>query len=126
MLPALIDVIIVVLLIGTLAYAYILDRRVRNLMLTLREMGPMVGAFSSAVEQSTKSVEDLRTLSTVTRRVEPPVKKTRQSMAERDQDKPPQQAAPLKVKKQVRGQSSVPGKSDLVRTFFDITKERKE
>ena len=125
MLPALIDVIIVVLLIGTLVYAYILDRRVRNLMMTLREMGPMVGAFSSAVEQSTKSVEDLRSLSTTNRRVEPPVKKTRQAMAGRDHSKAAATPEPVKVKKQVRGQTSVPGKSDLVRTFFDVTKERK-
>ncbi|WP_341233015.1 flagellar motor switch protein [uncultured Sulfitobacter sp.] len=126
MLPALIDVIIVVLLIGTLVYAYILDRRVRNLMLTLREMGPMVGEFSNAVEQSTKSVEDLRSLSTAARRVEPPVKKTRQGMVDREQVKEPVMPEPVKVRKQVRGQTSVPGKSDLVRTFFDITKERKE
>jgi hypothetical protein len=126
MLPALIDVIIVVLLIGTLVYAYILDRRVRNLMLTLREMGPMVGEFSNAVEQSTKSVEDLRSLSTATRRVEPPVKKTRQAMVDREQVKETPMPEPVKVRKQVRGQTSVPGKSDLVRTFFDITKERKE
>jgi hypothetical protein len=126
MLPALIDAVIIVLLIGTLVYAYILDRRVRNLMLTLREMAPMVGAFSSAVDQSTKSVEDLRTLSAVTRRVEPPMKKTLRPMAERDMASAPQKEAPMKVKNPVRGQSSVPGKSDLVRTFFDITKERKE
>ena len=41
MLPTLIDFIIVVLLIGTLVYAYLLDRRVRTLMLALREMEPL-------------------------------------------------------------------------------------
>ena len=60
MMPALIDILIIVLLVGTLVYAFILDRRVRALMATLKEMEPMVGAFSNAVDQSAKSVEDLR------------------------------------------------------------------
>ena len=46
MMPALIDIIIIVLLVGTLVYAFILDRRVRKLMESLREMEPMDGAIS--------------------------------------------------------------------------------
>ena len=38
MMPALIDILIIVLLVGTLVYAFILDRRVRALMATLKEM----------------------------------------------------------------------------------------
>tara|TARA_R110002049_G_scaffold29972_2_gene101966 strand:+ start:54358 stop:54759 length:402 start_codon:yes stop_codon:yes gene_type:complete len=133
MLPTLIDIIIVVLLIGTLVYAYILDRRVRNLLASLREMEPMVGAFSSAVDQSARSVEDLRGLSKVTRRAEPPVQKARQvaPVGGHDDVAPARHSdkggfSDIKVKSPVRGQSTVPGKSDLVRTFFDITKERQK
>ena len=54
MTSALIDIIIIVLLIGTLVYAFVLDRRVRKLMASLKDMEPMVGAFSNAVDQSTK------------------------------------------------------------------------
>ena len=124
MLPTLIDFIIVVLLIGTLVYAYLLDRRVRTLMLALREMEPMVGAFSSAVDQSARSIEDL---SVAPRRAEPPLQR-RRGAAPADEPRPTQKttAASPDPKGPVRGQTSVPGKSDLVRTFFDITKERQK
>jgi len=134
MMTALIDIIIIVLLIGTLVYAFVLDRRVRTLMATLKEMEPMVGAFSNAVDQSAKSVEDLRDLSAKTQRAEPPVQReappARQTAAEpassAGQSPAQMRAARLKGRSQVRGQAAVHGKSELVRTFFDITKERKE
>ena len=75
MMPALIDILIIVLLVGTLVYAFILDRRVRALMAALKEMEPMVGAFSNAVDQSARSVEDLRDLSIRVQRAEPPVQR---------------------------------------------------
>ena len=133
MMPALIDILIIVLLVGTLVYAFILDRRVRALMATLKEMEPMVGAFSSAVDQSARSVEDLRDLSTKVQRAEPPVQRDatqhRKAAAEpipAGQSPAEMRAARLKGRSQVRGQAAVQGKSELVRTFFDITKERKE
>lgn len=133
MMPALIDILIIVLLLGTLVYAFILDRRVRALMATLKEMEPMVGAFSSAVDQSARSVEDLRDLSTKVQRAEPPVQRDapqhRKAAAEptaAGQSPAEMRAARLKGRSQVRGQAAVQGKSELVRTFFDITKERKE
>lgn len=130
--PALIDIIIIVLLVGTLVYAFILDRRVRKLMESLREMEPMVGAFSSAVDQSTKSVEELRDLSAkAAARPEPPVQRpaapAKPSPAPAEGSSPAQErAARLRGRAPVRGQAAVQGKSELVRTFFDITKERKE
>ncbi|MBU0778835.1 MAG: flagellar motor switch protein, partial [Alphaproteobacteria bacterium] len=63
MMSAVIDIVIMVLLVGTLTYAVILDRRMRKLMATLRDMEPMVTAFSNAVDQTTRSVEDMRDLS---------------------------------------------------------------
>lgn len=128
MLPGLIDIVIVVLLIGTLGYGVVLDRRVRKLMETLREMEPMVGAFSSAVDQSAKSVEDLRRISEDTRRPDPPLsrKAPASKAAPAPVASPAERLAAAREKAPVRGQASVPGKSDLVRTFFDITKERKE
>ncbi|MGR3628069.1 MAG: flagellar motor switch protein [Sulfitobacter sp.] len=134
MMPALIDILIIVLLVGTLVYAFILDRRVRALMATLKEMEPMVGAFSNAVDQSARSVEDLRDLSTRVQRAEPPVQRDapqhRKAAAAEPtpagQSPAEMRAARLKGRSQVRGQAAVQGKSELVRTFFDITKERKE
>lgn len=135
MMPALIDIIIIVLLVGTLVYAFILDRRVRKLMDSLREMEPMVGAFSSAVDQSAKSVEELRDLSAKAARPEPPVQRpataptraAKPTPAPAEGQSPAQErAARLRGRVPVRGQAAVKGKSELVRTFFDITKERKE
>ena len=92
-----------------------------------------VRAFSSAVDQSAKSVDDLRDLSTKVQRPEPPVQRDapqpRQAAAEpaaAGQSPAQMRAARLKGRSQVRGQAAVQGKSELVRTFFDITKERKE
>ena len=127
MLPGLIDIVIIVLLIGTLAYAVVLDRRVRKLMQTLREMEPMVGAFSEAVDLSAQSVDDLRKLSETAIRAEPQVARKPAAPAKAKPSlSPAQRLAAAREKTPVRGQASVPGKSDLVRTFFDITKERKE
>lgn len=127
-----IDVVIVVLLIGMLLYAYMVNRRLRILMAALREMEPIVGAFSSAVDQSSRSVKDLKELSNAARRAEPPVQKAGRPLPEPEEETlqtlmsaEKRGAARLRVKNPVRGQTSVPGKSELVRTFFDITKERK-
>jgi hypothetical protein len=130
MLPTLIDSIIIILLIGTLVYAFILDRRVRALMATLREMGPMVGQFSSAVDQSAKSVENLRdlSLSVRTRPAEPPLRAQKPPVEDPPATSPQsplqRRAEQIKSRTPVRGQTPVRGKSDLVRTFFDMSKER--
>ena len=59
----LIDLLILGLLAGTLGYAFIVDRRVRRLMSVLREMGPMVGKFSEAVDKTEDSVSLLKQVS---------------------------------------------------------------
>ena len=132
MLPGVIDIIIMVLLVGTLIYAFVLDRRMHKLMATLRDMEPMVGAFSNAVDQTTRSVEEMRDLSIAAQQAVTPAQSTHQAAPKTisastlpGQTPAHQRAARLKAKDPVRGQASVPGKSDLVRTFFDITKERK-
>ncbi|OWU76755.1 hypothetical protein ATO5_11025 [Loktanella sp. 22II-4b] len=56
----LIDTMILALLAGTLAYAFLVDRRVRRLMSVLHELQPMVGEFSAAVDKSQSSVAALR------------------------------------------------------------------
>ncbi len=73
-------------------------------------------------------------LSTKVQRAEPPVQRDaplhRKAAAAEPtpagQSPAEMRAARLKGRSQVRGQAAVQGKSELVRTFFDITKERKE
>ncbi|MCP1167665.1 hypothetical protein NHG85_03815, partial [Limimaricola sp. ASW11-118] len=55
----LIDAMILAMLAGVLAYAWMVDRRVRGLMETLRELQPMITAYAAAVDKSEESVRDL-------------------------------------------------------------------
>ena len=55
-----IDTLILLLLFGILTYAWIVDRRVRRLTKILRELAPLVGEFSQAVDKSENSAAALR------------------------------------------------------------------
>ena len=55
-----IDLIVLVLLVGTLAYAALVDRRVRALMAALEELRPAVAALSEAADRAEGSVAALR------------------------------------------------------------------
>ncbi len=46
-----IDIAILVLLVGTLTYAWVVDRRVRSLMRVLRDMEPMIGTVTDYVKR---------------------------------------------------------------------------
>lgn len=56
----LIDIIILVALVGALIWGVILARRVARLQAALIELAPALQAFCDAVEQSEKSVENIR------------------------------------------------------------------
>ena len=58
--PNLIDLAIIALLAGTIGYAWLIDRRVRALMTALRDIAPMVSAFSEAVDRSEHAAERMR------------------------------------------------------------------
>jgi hypothetical protein len=60
MLSAIIDGTIIVLLMGSIAYGYSVSRKVRHLMATLKELEPLVEEFSSAVDKSETSVQEMR------------------------------------------------------------------
>jgi hypothetical protein len=55
-----IDGVIIMLLIGSITYGYMVSRKVRLLMATLKELEPLVEEFSSAVDKSTHSVHQMR------------------------------------------------------------------
>ena len=55
-----IDSVIILLLIGSISYGYLVSRKVRLLMATLKELEPLVEEFSSAVDKSHDSVSQMR------------------------------------------------------------------
>ena len=114
----LIDIAILVLLVGTLGYAYLVDRRVKALMAVLKDMGSMVGEFSKAVDKSEDSVSMLRSMA----------EKVRSPIATPQPEQDSAQVVSLrtsreKVKKPA-GVTKVSGKSDLVRGFFETARTR--
>lgn len=60
MMTAIVDTVTILLLIGSITYGYLVSRKVRHLMLTLKELEPLVEAFSTAVDKSEYSVELMR------------------------------------------------------------------
>lgn len=121
----LIDLSILALLAGTLGYAFLVDRRVRNLVRVLRDLEPVVGEFSAAVDKSEDSVTQLRSMARNLEqapRREPAVSSAAASpehedgsVAFRTSRQAPERPA---------GVTAVTGKSDLVRGFFDTVRNR--
>lgn len=142
----LIDMIILLLLLGTLTYAFLVDRRVRTLMAALKALEPVVTQFSSAVDRTEDSVKSLRAegaaRSAAKREDEPPL--TRAAAQGPNQTTPapmtsagsPTGGNPDLVFRSVRmpassgaaqlppGMARVTGKADLVRGFFDTIRSR--
>ncbi|SFP65327.1 hypothetical protein [Tranquillimonas alkanivorans] len=123
----LIDALILVLLAGTLGYAFLVDRRVRALVAALRDLQPMVGEFSAAVDKSESSVKQLRTAAErLSEEQAAPAVETRR---EPELSAPKSEQAPffLSTRGERRtspGVTRVTGKTDLVRSFFEQTRSR--
>lgn len=131
----LIDATILLLLAGTLGYAFLVDRRVRALMAALRALEPVVGAFSEAVERSESSVRSLR--AAAPRVQDPPLRRPAPAAPAGEQAAPAgERAAPPASGVAFRstraagpaqlppGVARVTGKADLVRGFFDTIRSR--
>ncbi|OWU83205.1 hypothetical protein ATO6_20425 [Oceanicola sp. 22II-s10i] len=128
-----IDIAILVLLVGVLAYAWIVERRVRVLMQALRELEPMIGSFSAAVDRSEGAVSMLKTITRnvsapfgdrVSRQAPPPQQPEARREREREQhDDSPYQPARERSAQQ-RPAGAVPMKSELVRGFFETVRSR--
>ena len=109
MMSQLIDALILLLLAGTLAYAFLVDRRVRGLIAMLHELQPIVGQFSAAVDRSESSVNALRDVA---------------EGLEDDAAQPAPATPKRKAAEPRAGVTRVTGKSDLVRGFFEATRGR--
>ncbi|AWI86119.1 flagellar motor switch protein (plasmid) [Alloyangia pacifica] len=121
----LIDMAILVLLVGTLTYAWVVDRRVRVLMAALRELEPMIGSFSAAVDKSESAVSALRAAgeqaadSRGRRQREPEVSRSDAARGEA-----PSFRTSRERPNRPTGTASVSGKSELVRGFFETVRNR--
>ena len=60
MIATIIDSLIVVLLIGSIGYGYVVSMKLRKLTATLKQLEPLVEQFSSAVDKSEQSVHHMR------------------------------------------------------------------
>lgn len=137
----LIDVIILVLLLGTLVYACLVDRRVRALMTAMQALEPVVTQFATAVDRTETSVKSLRaeatraeaTRAAQRREDEPPL--TRANAGAAPTPTAPAEGKAMPVFRSARGpvpeavqlppgMARVTGKSDLVRSFFDTIRSR--
>ena len=124
-----IDLLILGLLASTLGYAYLVDRRVRKLMKVLREMEPMIGSFSQAVDRSESTVSALRAAREVAplrKRPEPPRPEARAEAAPETSDPGAEPAFRSKREPAPRPADATPisGKSELIRGFFDTVRQR--
>lgn len=116
----LIDFVILALLAGVLGYAYLVDRRVRNLVEVLRQLEPVVNDFSAAVDKSENSVSTMKAMTEtiaqkVRRRTEHEPERADVDVAFRSQRTP---SAPPS------GVAALKGKDELVRSFFDSVRRR--
>lgn len=121
----LIDIVILALLAGTLAYAFLVDRRVRNLVRILRDLEPVVGEFSAAVDKSEDSVSALRSISRSLEEGGGPARRMPPGPRARPTDEDgPAFRTTRQAPERPAGVASVTGKADLVRGFFDTVRSR--
>lgn len=116
MMTMIINGMILALLIGSIGYTYLMDLRVRKLLVALKEMEPMVKQFSKAVNQSETSLEKFKQAAnpeeteTTTANKAPDVSINKKKLTFETNRKPQQNHI---------GQISLPGKSELVKSFFE-------
>ncbi|MBL4749728.1 MAG: flagellar motor switch protein [Amylibacter sp.] len=116
MMTIIINGMILALLIGSIGYTYLMDLRVRKLLAALKEMEPMISQFSKAVDQSETSLEKFKQATVPDEADVRPVKKTadnglnKKNLTFETSRKPMQNHI---------GQISLPGKSELVKSFFE-------
>ncbi|MGX9846906.1 flagellar motor switch protein [Limimaricola litoreus] len=117
----LIDAMILAMLAGVLAYAWMVDRRVRGLMETLRELQPMITAYAAAVDKSEESVRDL---ASATRSLTEAPAAPRAQPAKTGPRPGDKAARAARARAQAAGVTRVTGKTELVQGFFDSVRER--
>ncbi len=116
-----VDIAILGLLVGTLAYAVMVHRRVQAMMRALKELEPMIGDFSEAVDRSESAVSGLKSLAASVQA--PFASRSRPAREEAAQD-----GAAFRTSREQHERSGnvsgIPVKSELVRGFFETVRSR--
>lgn len=117
-----VDGLIIVLLAATMTYGFIISWKVQRLMVMLRDLEPLVVAFSEAVDKSEESVGMMRanlddsTAQLQTRAQEAP---TEEPAIETDK---PTFASRRVPRQKMSGVQVVRDKKEMVRMFFEATR----
>lgn len=123
MMTIIINGMILALLIGAIGYTYLMDLRVRKLLVALNELEPMVGQFSKAVQQSETSLKKFKQAT-----VQKKLTATAPKSAGKSSDTPVNKKkltfeTNRKPRQNHVGQISLPGKSELVKSFFETAEK---
>lgn len=117
------NLLILVLLAGVMGYAMLLSRRVGRLMAALEQLGPMVSAFSAAVDKSEQSVAELKGAADEALRGAAQTAAAETAALQ-------EAVAPVSFqsvrRRPVAGMTRLSGKSDLVKSFFERSRTRGE
>jgi len=118
MLAAIIDGVIILLLIGSISYGYMVSRKVRVLMATLKDLEPLVEEFSTAVDKSEHSVARMRENIAEAERQPAPEPQWAREVEEEETAFTSRRSAP---QQEMPGRRVVRDKKDLVRAFFETS-----
>ena len=124
-----INALILVLLVGTIGYIYLVDMRVRKLLSALNSLEPMVGQFSEAVNRSETSLKDFKSATSPTKTAP---QKTAPQKAKRTKEPAKGKSAENYIafesdRKSLQthvGRITLPGKTELVRSFFETARSQ--
>lgn len=116
-----IDSIIILLLMGSITYGYLVSRKVRLLMATLKDLEPLVEEFSSAVDKSSHSVTQMRENIEVAEQIQAPAPQPEPIMEETTAFAS-RRTAPVP---EMPGLRVVRDKKELVRAFFETSNAAK-
>lgn len=106
------DVVIIILLIGGIVFAYVVNERVKTLMAILRELEPAVNDFVLAVDKSEESVAKMQ--KSIADR------KSLDITSQEDTQSPQFATRRRHGESRETGVKIVRNKQDLVRKFFEL------
>ncbi|MEE2945437.1 MAG: flagellar motor switch protein [Pseudomonadota bacterium] len=106
------DLFIILLLLGAIGYGWYVSRKVQVLMGALKEMEPLVKEFSSAVDKTEDSVNQLKL------NLEEPS----MPAVEVDEEDEPMFSTRRQPAHKIPGARVVRNKQDLVRRFFETSR----
>ena len=120
-----INALILVLLVGTISYIYLVDLRVRKLLSALNSLEPMVGQFSEAVNRSETSLKDFKSTTSPTKSAPQKVKRPKEPAKGQSAENNLSFESNRKSAQTHVGRITLPGKTELVRSFFETARSQK-